>query len=193
MKGSFLLDPTEQDFCFSHPIMKERFAMNSGAPTLSASVSSLSFQGRDVPLTQQLKAYADRRLSSSLGRFGNRVQDIALWFDDINGPRGGNDKRCRVQVRLKRKGQFVVSAVAANEYLALSHAADRSRTLMDRTLKQLRTKRRGAGIASITHLPTQTYQVSTAPPARVSAEPLMMAEPATGMDCSCWTPRTYRE
>ena len=167
--------------------------MNNGAPTLSASVSILSFQGRDVPLTQQLKAYADRRLSSALGRFGNRVQDIALWFDDINGPRGGTDKRCRVQVRLKRKGQFVVSAVAANEYLALSHAADRARTLMDRTLKQLRTKRRGEGIASLTHWPTQTNQVSSATTARVPTEPSMVSEPAIGKDCSCWTPRTYQE
>lgn len=51
---------------------------------------------------------ADTRVRMSLGRHGYRISRVVIGLDDINGPRGGEDKRCMVQVFLVQSGGTVV-------------------------------------------------------------------------------------
>ena len=43
---------------------------------------------------------AQQRLRFALGRFADRVRSLTVRLSDINGPRGGRDKRCTIAVRL---------------------------------------------------------------------------------------------
>lgn len=42
----------------------------------------------------------ERRAQFALGRMGARIRRVDVRVCDVNGPRGGVDKRCRVQVHL---------------------------------------------------------------------------------------------
>jgi hypothetical protein len=81
-------------------------------------------------------------LASALGRFERRVRTIHVWLEDVNGPRGGIDIRCRIDIDLRPRGTFSVAALAADELTATAEAAVRARELVDRRIKKLRAQRR---------------------------------------------------
>ena len=39
----------------------------------------------------------------ALGRFGHAVQSVTVRLSDINGPRGGADKLCRIVIQMKSR------------------------------------------------------------------------------------------
>jgi len=50
-----------------------------------------------------------RLLKFSLSRFEGAVTRVKIRFSDVNGPKGGIDKRCRISAKLRTGGQVVVS------------------------------------------------------------------------------------
>lgn len=75
----------------------------------------------------ETEALAQRQLQFALGRFGNRVRTLTVRLSDLNGPKGGVDKRCLVTVRLSRPRRVVVvEDVDANEAAVIARAVDRA-------------------------------------------------------------------
>ena len=54
-----------------------------------------------------------------------RVRRIRVHVADVNGPRGGIDKRCRIQATVNGLGEVVVEDTEQNLLQAISKAADR--------------------------------------------------------------------
>ncbi len=59
----------------------------------------IKIRAHDVELTKELHAHLQRQLGSALGGFGDQVDCVIVQFSGTNGD-GGNDKRCRMEVRL---------------------------------------------------------------------------------------------
>jgi len=64
----------------------------------------LSIKTHGLDLSDPLKAYTERRLRASLGAFVAQLDGVEVRLGDINGPRGGVDKRCAIRVILRRFG-----------------------------------------------------------------------------------------
>ena len=45
-------------------------------------------------------------LATALRRFHAEIQRIRVYVENLNGPRGGIDKRCRVEVQMRRGKSF---------------------------------------------------------------------------------------
>lgn len=74
-----------------------------------------------------LTEIARRRFEVALGRFRGRVHSVTVRVADINGPRGGVDKRCRVTVQLQSpKRAIVVEELDPDAAVALDRVADRA-------------------------------------------------------------------
>ena len=101
-----------------------------------------SVHARGLELKNSHRRAIRRILANALGRFTRRVQAIRVWLDDVNGPRGGVDIRCRIQVYFRPRGSITVSALATDEYAATAKAAARARELVDRRVKRVRSRRR---------------------------------------------------
>ena len=99
-------------------------------------------RGRHLNLSEPLKVYAARRLGFATGAFESRIQDVAVCISDVNGPRGGVDKRCVIAVLLRPTGRVVVHAIDADAYSAIDRAAARARALVVRTVARARRFRR---------------------------------------------------
>ena len=50
----------------------------------------------NIPWSTALATYAERLVQRRLGRLRLGVRSVMVRFSDINGPRGGEDKRCYV-------------------------------------------------------------------------------------------------
>ena len=93
----------------------------------------IDIQTRNFGLTQALRNHAERRLRFALTSAGNHVQRIIVRLSDINGPRGGEDKRCHLQVALAGLPDVVVEDTEADLYFAIDRAAARAgRSVMRR-------------------------------------------------------------
>lgn len=71
-------------------------------------------------------ALVQRRLQFALGRFAGRVRSLTVRLTDLNGPRGGPDKKCLISVRLTSPRRvIVVEDVDPDAAVAISRAAER--------------------------------------------------------------------
>ena len=85
----------------------------------------LDIRFRGGKVDPHLREYADRCLRFALGRFANRISTVNVWFDDLNGPRGGLDLRCLIYTTLVRHGELAVEAIGADAETATKLAGER--------------------------------------------------------------------
>ncbi len=91
----------------------------------------IDIKTHNFPLTDALRSHAERRLRFALTYCDDHIQRVVMRLSDINGPRGGADKRCRLQVVLDGLPDVVVEDTEADLYVAIDRAADRAgRTLV---------------------------------------------------------------
>lgn len=77
-------------------------------------------------LLNTVRAYMDRTLQTSLQRFAGRVRNVRITLQDVNGPRGGVDKSCRIQAQLFPSRRWVMhEARDANVFAAITVALQR--------------------------------------------------------------------
>jgi ribosomal subunit interface protein len=98
-------------------------------------------RSRGLELPDALRTHAERRLLFALGRFGRRVQSVMLRIDDVNGPRGGADKRCQIVARLSPWGDVRVEELDGDLYAAIDRAADRLARAVAREMERRREMR----------------------------------------------------
>jgi len=78
------------------------------------------------PSATDLRDLTERRVRFVLRRLGWLVPRAEVQMSDVNGPRGGIDKRCQVELRTGGAGSVVVAAVASNWRTALDTALARA-------------------------------------------------------------------
>ena len=86
----------------------------------------IEIQARHFPVTQALRRHIERRVGMALGSCCRHVKRILVRLSDINGPRGGNDKRCHLEVILPGQPAVVVEDTEADLYVAINRAAARA-------------------------------------------------------------------
>jgi len=67
------------------------------------------------------EVYACKRATLTLDRFAERIRSLSLRFEDLNGPKGGVDKRCTVEA-VGPFGPLIARARARNYYAAADRA-----------------------------------------------------------------------
>ena len=100
---------------------------------------------RALELSAEERENLERRLHFALGRFAARVTGVTVRLTDVNGPRGGPDKRCCLAVRLKPAGAVIVEDVDADLTVLVDRAADRAGRAVARLLDKRRSARRPEG------------------------------------------------
>jgi len=87
---------------------------------------SLHIRIHDSELLDAVRAYVNRTLQTSLQRFAGRVRNVRITLQDVNGPRGGVDKSCRIQAQLFPSRRWVMHEVRdANVFAAITVALQR--------------------------------------------------------------------
>ena len=86
------------------------------------------------PLTAALAEHTERRLRFALKHAADRVQHATVRLADVNGPRGGVDKKCIIHIVLAGIPDIVTEDTEADMYIAINRAADRiGHTVLRRT------------------------------------------------------------
>ncbi len=103
-------------------------------------------------LTDGLRDHIARRLAYALNHAHDSVSRVVVRLSDINGPRGGQDKRCGIEIRLKGATTVAIEDTETDLYVAIDRAADRAGRTLDRRL----SRRRRFPLVSISRQPLLT-------------------------------------
>jgi ribosome-associated translation inhibitor RaiA len=101
----------------------------------------IAIQARGFPLTDALKNHAHTRLGFTLSHTANRIRRVAIRLSDLNGPRGGVDKRCLIEVRLDGLPTVVIEDIQPDMYTAIDRAVGRAARTVMRRLEHGMSKR----------------------------------------------------
>ena len=101
----------------------------------------IEIQARNFSTTRAMRTHIERRLGFALSTCYRHVKRILVRLSDVNGPRGGNDKRCHLVVMLPGQA-VVVENTEADLYVAVNRAASRAgRTVMRQLRRRQQVKR----------------------------------------------------
>ena len=92
----------------------------------------------NVSVLEPLRDHVERKLGLATRRFEREIATVVVRIVDINGPRGGLDKCCRMIVRFVDARACFVEATDADAYAAVTTAAAR----LDERISRMASRRR---------------------------------------------------
>jgi putative sigma-54 modulation protein len=104
----------------------------------------LDIQTNGFSLTDSILEYTKLRMKFALHRNDKLIIRAQVRLADINGPRGGVDKRCQIDLSLAGQNDIVIEDIQTNLYFAIDRASDRCARTLNRRLERLRERLHGA-------------------------------------------------
>ena len=99
---------------------------------------NLQIKAQDFTLTDGLRQHVSTRLAYALNHGRDIVTRIVVRLSDVNGPRGGVDKCCGIEVRLKGAPALIIEDTQTDLYVAIDRASERIGRTLDRRLARQR-------------------------------------------------------
>lgn len=93
-------------------------------------------------MSESVAKYVLLRFRASLERFTDYVTSVKVRIEDLNGPRGGEDKRCQATLSLASGGTVAIAATSGDAYSAIDWAARKARQTLARRLEKQRIRRK---------------------------------------------------
>ena len=103
----------------------------------------LQIQARGFELTRSLERYVRKRIRQGLDARLDSSSRLQVGLSDINGPRGGPDKCCRVHIALPQQRDVVVTETQPDMYAAIDRAISRARQVLARRRSKLLAQMQG--------------------------------------------------
>ena len=93
-------------------------------------------QGFDI--TPAIEAHVRKQLDINLANFASHIVSVQVFLSDINGPKGGPDKKALICIRLGSRLNVTVERTRSDLYLAVTGAARQAKRATRRTLNRHR-------------------------------------------------------
>ncbi len=100
------------------------------------------FESRDAD-GAQMRDLCVERVHFALRRLNAWVPRAKVQFSDVNGPRGGVDKRCQVELSTDAAGTVVIASLARDWRTALDRSLGRATRVLTRSLQRTQKPVRG--------------------------------------------------
>ena len=94
----------------------------------------INIQSLDFPLTTALEKRIRRSIEFNFDARNHQVERLHIRLSDVNGPKGGADKRCKVHAVLPRLRDVIVEDTALDMYAAIDRAIGRAGVCVNRSL-----------------------------------------------------------
>ena len=108
-------------------------------------------QSRHFPLSEALRKYVKSKVQIMLGRYEAKIIRVDVSLFDINGPKGGEDKCCKIIVKINGASSIVMQETAEDCYDAINTCTRRARRAIKRQLSvRVRTRNKIRDILLLT-------------------------------------------
>lgn len=93
---------------------------------------------KNFKVSETIREHIDRRLAFALDRFQREIERIDVSLADLNGPKGGLDKQCRMVAKLRSDGTLVIEDQDIDFFAVIDRAADRLGHAVQRAIDRRR-------------------------------------------------------
>lgn len=93
-------------------------------------------QTQAFELTSAIESHVRKQLERNLGPLEEQIIAVDVFLGDINGPKGGRDKKALVAVQMVSRLSVRFEAMHSDLYSAISLAARRSKHSVKRILRK---------------------------------------------------------
>lgn len=99
----------------------------------------------DVHLSDAFSDHIHRSLGKVDARFGDWLTRTEAFIKDVNGPKGGVDKHCRLEARPRGSEPVVIDHQDQDAYTCVTRAAEKLGKALERRRGQLGARDRHSG------------------------------------------------
>lgn len=100
------------------------------------------FESRDAE-ARQMREPSVERVRFAFRRLSTWVPRVKVQLSDVNGPRGGVDKRCQVEMNTESAGTVVIVSLASDWRTALDLSLGRATRVLRHNLQRNQKPTRG--------------------------------------------------
>ena len=104
----------------------------------------LQIHGQNLITTPSLREHMETRIEAALDRVAHSIRTVVLRFKDVNGPRGGADKRVHLCIRFNNGEEVFIEDCDRDVYHVVNRIAGRAKHVVKRQLQKRRSRRRAA-------------------------------------------------
>lgn len=80
---------------------------------------------RSLEASEALRDHAIKQVAKALRRFGSVVRAAVVRLSDVNGPKGGLDKRCQIEL-VGPLATVEIEDIGADPYASIQRASERA-------------------------------------------------------------------
>lgn len=96
----------------------------------------VEIQSQDFSITESLDYFIHKQIETSMKACSNQIERITVRLKDLNGPKGGRDKACSVEVQIANFPAVIVSKRSSDAYSSIRKAVGRASRVTLRRLKK---------------------------------------------------------
>lgn len=100
----------------------------------------LNIRCHGIEPSEELNRQVMRRTGFGLRRFATHIATVTVRLSDSNGPRGGQDKHCRILVAIADGSLVAVEELDTDVFVAIAGAAERAGSAVGRYLNRIRRR-----------------------------------------------------
>lgn len=97
-----------------------------------------AIQSSDYALTGALRSFIRGQIGKTMHASSSHIHKLTVRLKDLNGPKGGEDKECCIEITLPDQAPVIVKKRSSNAYASIRNALDRASRI---TLRRLDKKR----------------------------------------------------
>lgn len=103
---------------------------------------NVTLDTRDVELPPHSGKGLSERFKKAFDRLDDAVRHVHVCLKDVNGPRGGEDKVCQLQLHLVDGDQIIVRTQSSRLTKAIGDGLRKAKTTLTRHTRRKRDRRR---------------------------------------------------
>jgi putative sigma-54 modulation protein len=101
----------------------------------------LTISSQNLHVDEDTELHVRRRIDFALEQFNSWITRVQVHLEDVNGPRRGVDKQCRILVNIKGGKTLKVEDLDTDIIAAVNRAADRVGQVVSREIDRRREKK----------------------------------------------------
>lgn len=86
----------------------------------------ITFHTKGFEMTEPIRTYVEKRLETAVDRYEHGLRGAHVTLEDVNGPKGGKDKVCRILLKGAPGAEAPIEATESDLYAAIDGAVEKT-------------------------------------------------------------------